>query len=875
MFSRYARFLLQHRVWVIGGALIVTAVMLSALIPPDKIRFDFSFRRLFRFDGEEAEHLTRFKDRYGDDASASAVLYVVKPGKQHRPAVLCPAIARSIARVEAWILTRPEIDAEFTLSARSATDFFGASVLPDALGNALAALPEEGQTGDLDRLWSDPSSRLAGPLAEYARRAASLLKHELYRGMIISADGSATAILYRFGMAHIHPSARQDFLDRLDELLETERDLLGEQVQILGAGIPSVTREYTRLSIQDIIRTAPASILLMAFFLLLLFRSAVGMVLPQVIVLIAVIWTLGMMQLTDEPLGLINHIVPVMVLVVGVADAVHIMSRYFEERRAGLERNAAVRRSVETLSKACFLTSVTTAVGFASLSTATINTVARFGVYTSIAVMFTYVVNMTLLPIGLSVLGPSPRPVPGARRLDRFLEWLARATIARPVEIFAGAILFSGVALATIILGLGVNSHLLEEVPPENPIFQATKVMEERLCPVIPHEVVVEGKTSGPACATDQACQATQVCVRTDRTRHALSPALDSFGQLLEPAELAPLVRFEEKLNSALSRVSGHCAESVKDPRLLKAIDSASAALMDIPVFKGHVGRMESLAGVVRQMHVAMKSGQPDANTVPDSRQAVSQLLLPLESSSQSLLDRFATMYYDSTRITLYLRDHGTTAWATVRDLLERQLEAKISQDPELAGRFTWRITGTMTFVDKALSFIVRDMLTSLSTAFLFIFVLMVVLFRSIRIGLLSILPNIFPLLSTLLLMVFAGIELRTATIIIFSISLGIAVNDTIHFIARYQEEMRNGATRDEAIVQSMRSTGRAMLVTTVILAAGFLIDLISEFVALQQFGILASFTLAMALLGDLVILPACIVLFSGDGKRETAPGQQ
>jgi uncharacterized protein len=868
MFSRYARFLLQYRLWVIALALVLTGFMLSELIPPDKIRFDFSFRRLFRFDGEESTHLTKFKDRFGDDASASAVLYVSSQAPSPRPRVLSPSIARSMQRVDRWIRERSEVDQDFTLSPLTATDFFGKQVQPGALALAMENMPDAAQPlSTLDKAWVDDNATLSGQMELYSHAVARFMHHRLYRGMVISEDGSAGAVLYRFNMGHMHPSARKAFLDDLDQLMEKEGEGLAGKARIMGAGIPTVTREYTRLAIQDVIRTAPASILLMAFFLMLLFRSAIGMILPQAVVMIAVIWTLGMMQMTDEPLGLINHIVPVMVLVVGVADAVHILSRYYEERRAGRDRNAAVKRSVEALSKACFLTSATTAVGFASLSTATINTVARFGIYTGIAVMFTYAVNMTLLPIGLSAVGPTPRPQKGAQWLDRFLDWLARLTIARPIEIFAGGLLFAAVSIVVVTLGLGVNSHLLEEVPPDNPIYQATKTMEERLSPVIPHEVLIEGKTTGALCSENSECGAGEVCVKTDRARKAMGPALDSFGKILEPSQMAPLTRLERTLKRALPASSGQCAASVKDPRLLNAIDRAATALMNDPVFRKHVGRVDSLAAIVRQMHLAIKRGVESADCIPDSPEAVSQLLLPLESASQELLDRYTTLYYDSTRISLYLRDHGTNAWDEVRKILEARLDIEITDDPDLSSRFDYQVTGTMTFVDKALSFIVTDMLTSLSTAFIFIFLLMVFLFRSLRIGLLSILPNIFPLLSTLLLMVAADIELRTATIIIFSISLGIAVNDTIHFIARYNEELQGGATRDEAIISSMRFTGRAMLVTTIILASGFLIDLISEFVALQQFGILASFTLVMALLGDLVLLPACLVLFGGPEK--------
>ena len=873
MFARYAAFLLRRKVWVTGFALLVTAGMLTSLVPLDKIRFDFSFRRLFRFDGEETRLLTKFKDRFGDDASTTGVLYVVKSKNARRPPALSPALAAAMEEVEEWMNGRYEFDREFTISPLSATDFYDEQVRSEALGLQLSKVKDAfPNLEEAEERWQTSQHLEGAALASYGKAAARLMRHDIYAGMVLAADGGAAAVFTRFKMSHLHPSTRAEAVAGLQELVDRQQEEFGDAVELHLVGIPAITTEYTQLSIKDIAFTTPASMLLISLFLFLLFRSLTGLLLPQLVVLVAVIWNLGLMQLTDEPLNIINHIAPVIVLVVGVADAVHILSRYLEERGAGLSRPDAVRRSVETLGKACFLTSATTAVGFASLSTATIATVASFGAYTAIAVMFTYVVNMTLLPVGLSIAGPEAGKKGAlSRRLERALEGLGRFTIRYPLPIFAAAALFSVGGVVYAVTSLGVDNLLLEEVPPTNRVHRATKAMETHMRPVIPHEILFEGRTYPElTCNGNAECGPGRVCVKTARVRKAMAPLRDAMAKLLSAEKMRSVDMIEQRLESDLSAsAAGVCAESVKDPRLLQAIDGATARLTANPVVKKHVGRMESLVSIVKQMHLAMKMGDPQADRVPDSRRAVSQLLVPLESASQSLLDRFATLHYDAARLTIYMRDHGSNAWDDVRDVVEEELDQAIVADPDLSKRFSYTVTGTMTFVEKALSFIVHDMLTSLFTAFFFIFFLMVVLFRSLRIALLSILPNIFPLLTTLVLMSAAGIALRTSTIIIFSISLGIAVNDTIHFIARYNEELAAGVSRQEAILTSLRFTGRAMIVTTIILVAGFLIDLVCEFVALQQFGYLASFTMVMALVGDLVILPACLMLF---GKKHTVP---
>ena len=138
----------------------------------------------------------------------------------------------------------------------------------------------------------------------------------------------------------------------------------------------------------------------------------------------------------------------------------------------------------------------------------------------------------------------------------------------------------------------------------------------------------------------------------------------------------------------------------------------------------------------------------------------------------------------------------------------------------------------------------------------------MMVLLRSLRTGLLAMLPNVIPLLVTLGFMGWVGIPLRTSTALIFSISLGVAVHDTIHFLTRYREELIRTRDREEALRLTMLSTGRAIIFTSVLLVGGFVIMTTTRFVGIFQMGVLGAITLFAALLGALLLLPVCLMLF-------------
>ena len=272
----------------------------------------------------------------------------------------------------------------------------------------------------------------------------------------------------------------------------------------------------------------------------------------------------------------------------------------------------------------------------------------------------------------------------------------------------------------------------------------------------------------------------------------------------------------------------------------------------------------------MREMNLALEGWKNPAHyTIPKDlgRQKFAEAFRQLESAPGDLLSRTVTRNYDRTNVAIFANDAGTLAWAALRGELEAKLVELFDKNPHLKGRFTRNITGSSTHAQGALHSIVRDISTSIGLAFIFILILISILFRSPTIGLISMLPNVLPLVLTLAIMGFAGISLRVSSVIIFSISLGIAVDDTIHFLARLKEESLLKTDVDEVIRRTLFGTGRAVVLTTVILCMGLAVNGFSEFVAMQQFGLLSACTLVLALLGVLFLLPALVKLLRLDRK--------
>lgn len=563
-------------------------------------------------------------------------------------------------------------------------------------------------------------------------------------------------------------------------------------------GIPIVSEEYTRVIQHDLTTFLPLTGALVACVLFVVFRSWRGVLLPMFVVVVGVLWAMGAMMGTGGKLNMINSSMPTLLLVIAVADTVHIIARYLEEAPRSQDAGEATRRTMRHMAGACLLTSVTSAVGFGSLMSAHLPIIRGFGGYTAIGIMLAFTGTMLFVPVVLSKLDLPKGPVlsnPVERFGAKATEFFVRAvTVHRRASlvVVAAVVLLALVGAARVV----PDSHLMEELDEANPVAISNAVLEENHGGVLSGALMFNGEQ----------------------------------GAFSEPEAL-----------KALERVAQVAEEwRTDDGRAL-------------------VSNTLSLADLVTEAHAEYR-GDEVFRVVPDTSSAVTSLLDQVAADDRANL---VSADYGVTHLTFRMYSVGSRAWSSLRG----ELEAAVESEPSLR-ETDWYFTGSSTLGQDAMGFMTRDLVTSLGLATLIIMVLMTVLFRSLRLGLISMIPNLFPLLITLGLVGFLGINLRVSTAVVFSISLGIAVDDTIHVLVRFREELGHaGRTYEEALIAAMRGAGRGVVFTTIILCAGFGTLTFSEFTAVHELGVLGGVTLFAALVGDLLVLPL-VLLLVGPGKR-------
>ena len=285
-----------------------------------------------------------------------------------------------------------------------------------------------------------------------------------------------------------------------------------------------------------------------------------------------------------------------------------------------------------------------------------------------------------------------------------------------------------------------------------------------------------------------------------------------------------------------------------REPGTLVVMERIQEEAARIP----QVSRTLSLVDTVRVMNRAMSKGDPSAERIPETRGEVAELLF---MAPKGHLDRYTNVNHSSANILVRTGAVGTAAVQSVAD----QLESVVASAGALES-VSVDVTGNAVLLAHSADGIARGQPRTVGLAALAIFVLVTLAFRSIPLGLVAMAPNIVPVLMYFGILGLGAAPLSLPTSLIGSVALGIAVDDTAHFLVRYGNERRRGLTPEQAAAVCGRRVGRPIAITSVMLMAGFLVVALSGFATLRQFGVLSAVTMGICLLTDLIMLPALLI---------------
>jgi predicted RND superfamily exporter protein len=334
------------------------------------------------------------------------------------------------------------------------------------------------------------------------------------------------------------------------------------------------------------------------------------------------------------------------------------------------------------------------------------------------------------------------------------------------------------------------------------------------------------------------------------------------------PVRVATMA-IDRELGGAMSLellVDSGRADGLHEPELLRGMEALGRSLEEQPHAGVRAGQTISIADIVKEIHQALNENRSEFYRIPDDRRLIAQELLLFENSGSDDVSEMVDSQFRTGRLAL------RAPWRdAIRYVPFFESARRLSRDAmgDLAGV---SFTGALPFMTRTIENVIHGLTRSYGLALLIITPLMVLLLGNLRTGLLSMVPNLTPILLTLGVMGWIGVTIDLFVLLVGGIAIGLAVDDTIHFMHNFRRYHEQGMDVRAAVHETLHTAGRAMLVTTLVLTIGFLVFTLSSMQNLRNFGLLVGFAISTAFLADVLLAPALVRVAIGEDAPTAAP---
>ena len=566
---------------------------------------------------------------------------------------------------------------------------------------------------------------------------------------------------------------------------------------------------FIRTTVSDLIKSEmrwflTGSILLSAMSLLLFFRSGSTMVMSLLVVIMGVVWSLGTVVLCGYKITLLTALIPPLIVVIGIPNCIYFLNKYHSAYRETNDKKLALVTMTGRMGVVTLFCNIAAAIGFAVFSFTKSAILKEFGVVAGINIMLLFVISLIFIPSVLSFL-PSPK-----KYQLKYLDNRVLINILTQLERWTihHSKWIYGITIVLTLVAVAGMLRLKNEGFIVDDLPKTNKIYTDLKW--------FESNFGG--------VMPLEIVVDTKK-RKGVTASLKTFEKI---DEFSAIIAADSNMARPLSVVEG-----------LKFLKQAN------------YDNDSSSYATPTEFDMAFLAPYLKAKTNESNNTSLNKLLNGFIDTSKRY-----------TRISVTMKDVGSRRLPIILDSLKQQAD-RIFDSSAYNISFTG---GSVTFLEGS-RFIINGLKESIMWAFLLIAICMLYLFKSFRILLCSLIPNIVPLVITAGVMGWAGIALRPSTVLVFSVALGIAIDVTIRFLVNYKQELPvNGNNVKTTIEQTIRHTGISIIYTSLVLIAGFIIFCFSGFGGTQALGWLTSLTLVTGTITNLTLLPVLLLALR---KRE------
>lgn len=552
-----------------------------------------------------------------------------------------------------------------------------------------------------------------------------------------------------------------------------------------------------------------AIIMLLLFFL---FRSVSAVVWSMLIVILSTVFTLGTSGLLGITVNGFLILTILLILTIGIADSVHMLTSYTGMRKMDVDHQSALRRTYKFTGVALLLTGLTNMAGTMALNITPVVPIQSFAIMSTLGILFALLLTIYLLPL-LIDLWPTVSKKAGVTKPQKkpLFDTLPplRALLSRVVPMvekrpFAFIAPFMAL-LVVCIYGatqVKIDSQILDQYPKDSTFAQSVKVADEKM--------------------------------------------MGAYSMVL-------YLDFKEEF-------------ALQDPKVLNALDELQRKFET--KYPKYVVKTSSIADVVKDANRKLNGNAQDYYRIPETREMLSQTLFLFNSANPSERQRLIDDSYRKANVKISLHSYGSYEYYEVFKQMRGDIDETMAKLKTDYPKTEISITGVFALAMQAAQYLTSNQALTFGIAILAVSVILLLVFGSVRVGLIALLPNLIPALLTLGLLGIAGVPLDFYTMMLAPIIIGISIDDTVHFMSQYQRQLQEHGDVSAALRSTMLESGPGVVFTSLILGLGFGIMAIASATGTSNMGKFGALAIFMGLLNDLFLLPAMILAFKPKFKK-------
>ncbi|WP_047789995.1 efflux RND transporter permease subunit [Tenacibaculum mesophilum] len=759
--TKIAGFLLRNRYLVLITIAIITGLLVTQM---KHMRFSYTEANLLPTDHEVNIEYNKFLEIFGEEGNL--IILGVKDSTIFTP-----------QKFNAWNKLVKDLDSltqvDFTVSI-----------------------------ADVQQLKADRKQRkfVVEPLFEQAPSTDEEIKNikkqlfeklPFYNNLLYNDKGTLQTAIY-LNKDIVNTPIRRDFV--FDILIPTinsfEKD---HNIDVRVSGMPYIRTLNSQNITDEMGIFVIGALLITAIIFFFFFRSFRATFITLLVVSIGVTWAFGFMGLFRYEITVLSALIPPLIIVIGVPNAVFLINKYQQEVKKHGNQAKSLQRVISKVGNATLMTNITTASGFATFIFVKSRLMQEFGVLASVNIISIFILALLIIPIIYSFM-----PLPEQKHLNHLekkwmgnvVSWMERMVKKQRIAIYITTVSIIILSMIGLYM-IRVSGSLIEDMPKGKQFYKDIKFFEYEFGGIMPLEILIDTKKEKGV-----------MKLSTLKKMEKLNETIETFPELSKPISITNLVKYSKQ---------------------------------------------------------AYYNGNPKYYQLPTSQEKSYIFSYTKNSDSNSgMLKNFVDSTGRYARITTFMKDIGTDKM----DIIQERLQAVINKQFPYE-KFDVSLTGKALVFLKGTNYLIKNLVISLSLAIILISIFMAWMFRSPQMILISLIPNMLPLLITGGLMGFFDIPIKPSTILVFSIAFGISVDDTIHFLAKYRQELlANNWKIKPAVYSALRETGVSMFYTSIVLFFGFLVFTVSSFGGTIALGGLVSITLLLAMVSNLLLLPSLLLSF-------------